>query len=66
MEIIEIKIKKKNCSSKYRGVCWDKKDKKWRAQIQIDGKSKYLGLFETEEEAYECYKKKYDELMSVF
>ena len=54
--------KRKNCSSKYRGVCWDRN--KWRARIQINGKKKHLGLFDNEEEAYECYKKVYDELMN--
>lgn len=58
--------KNKNCSSKYKGVSWCKSDKRWRAIICIGGKNKYLGEFKSEEEAYECYKKKYDELMSVF
>jgi len=58
--------KKKNCSSKYRGVSWDKRNLKWKTAISINGKNKTLGHFETEEEAYECYKKKYEELMSVF
>ena len=55
--------KRKNCSSKYRGVSWNKRDNKWEAQIRIDGKKKYLGMFHNEEDAYECYKKKYDEIM---
>lgn len=57
------KNKRKNCSSKYLGVCWNKKYKKWEAQITINYKKKHLGVFDTEEEAYECYKKAYDELM---
>ena len=40
--------KKKNSKSKYKGVRWFKKNKKWGAYK--DGK--YLGLFSTEEEAY--------------
>jgi ribosomal protein L15E len=28
----------KNTSSKYIGVCWHKKAKKWRSSIQINGK----------------------------
>ena len=55
----------KNCSSKYKGVCWDKQKNKWRASIRINSKTKNLGLFTNEEEAYECYKKKYDELMNI-
>jgi len=42
-------------ASKFKGVCWDKGTKKWRARILIDGKSKHLGLFMLEEEASEAY-----------
>ena len=55
--------KKKNCSSQYKGVCWDKQKNKWKANIAIDGKSKHLGQFDTEEEAAEAYKKKCNEIM---
>ena len=55
--------KKKNCSSKYRGVSLE--NNKWRAQISIDGKKKHLGSFDNEEEAAKAYKKKYDEIMSI-
>jgi hypothetical protein len=37
-------------SSKYEGVYWDKKNKKWAARY----KDKYLGRFKTEIEAYEA------------
>ena len=43
--------------SKFVGVSWDKKEKKWKAQIMIDRKMKYLGYFDDEKEAA-C---KYDE-----
>ena len=52
-----------NCSSQYKGVYWNKQNNKWIAQININGKVKYLGLFTNEEEAAETYKKKYDEIM---
>ena len=55
--------KKKNCSSQYRGVNWDKSSNKWKAQININGKVKYLGLFTNEEEAAETYKKINNEIM---
>ena len=47
------KGKRKASSSKYRGVSLNKrnKSKPWQAQITIDGKSKYLGSYATEEEA---------------
>jgi hypothetical protein len=55
------KNKFKNCSSKYKGVSWDRN--KWKAQIRINGKTKHLGYFDNEEEAYLAYKKVYDEIM---
>ena len=58
------KNKRKNCSSKYIGVRWFKRDKKWRAQIKIDDKDTHLGSYDTELEAAEAYKKKYDEIMN--
>ena len=45
-----------NKSSKYRGVDWHKKAKKWRARICIRGKIKHLGIFDNEEDAREEYK----------
>lgn len=44
-------FKKPNCTSKYLGVNWNEKDKRWMSRISINGKSKYLGSFLTEEEA---------------
>jgi hypothetical protein len=35
----------RNGSSGIRGVCWDKKSKKWRSSMRINGKLIYLGLF---------------------
>lgn len=37
--------------SKYRGVGWDEKNQKWRAYYCVNGKTKFLGRFESEEEA---------------
>ena len=42
-------------TSKYNGVSWENKSSKWKSQIQINGKQKYLGLFTSEEEAHEAY-----------
>jgi len=39
------------------GVSWNKRAKKYRAQIQINGKKKNLGSFLTPEEASEAYQK---------
>ena len=50
--------KDKKGSSKYTGVSWYKSSQKWRAEIKINGKGKYLGYFKTELEASEAYQKK--------
>ena len=42
-------------SSKYTGVYWSKSTNKWRAEIFIDRKKKYLGLFKDELKASEAY-----------
>jgi hypothetical protein len=42
-------------SSKYIGVHWYNRDSKWKATVMIDNKRKYLGLFNTEEEAALAY-----------
>jgi len=42
-------------SSKYPGVHLIKKYLKWKAQIKINKKIKYLGLFDTEKEASDVY-----------
>ena len=41
----------KEGASIYTGVTFDKNANKWQAQIQIDGKNHYIGLYENEEEA---------------
>ena len=46
---------KKDCSSKYVGVYWDKSRCKWASQIVVEGKLKYLGRFTNEIEAAEAY-----------
>lgn len=39
------------------GVTFDKNREKFKAQISLDGKNKFLGRYSTEEEAYNTYKK---------
>lgn len=39
-----------------QGVCFDKSRCKFQAQLKISGRSKYLGRFNTPDEAYQAYK----------
>lgn len=55
-----------NTTSKYKGVYWNKKDRRWRASIGIDGKQIYIGNFSTEIKAAEAYGKKAKELFGEF
>ena len=52
----------KGTTSRFRGVCWDKKAGKWRSQIKTNGKINYLGVFTCETEAARAYDKKAIEL----
>jgi hypothetical protein len=46
---------RKESSSKFRGVSFSKKDGKWRAGIEVKGRSINLGHFDTETEAALAY-----------
>lgn len=47
---------RKDNSSGYKGVTWDKKVKKWRARIALNGERINLGYFDSKEEAHLAYK----------
>lgn len=38
-----------------KGYCWDKNAGKWRPFIKVNGKTKNLGCFDTEQEARDAY-----------
>lgn len=44
--------KRKTNNSGLKGVCWHKRDERWRAQITVFSKVKYIGSFLTKEDAY--------------
>ena len=44
-------------TSKYKGVCWDKRYSKWKSEIMIDGKHIFLGYFKSEIESAQAYNK---------
>lgn len=48
-------IRKDNTSG-YKGVAWDARVCKWRADIKVCGKRKHLGMFSLPEVAHEAYK----------
>ena len=57
---------RKGCSSKYKGVYWHKRDKKFYARISHKGKSYHLGCFNNEILAACSYDKKAKELFGEF
>ena len=60
-----VSIRKDNTSG-YKGISFDKKKNKWHAQIRIDGKSKHLGYFDNIEEAINARKLKANEIQGLF
>jgi hypothetical protein len=59
---LEIVSNRENCNlkhikstSKYVGVYWNKRLKKWQSQIQIKRKLIYLGLYKDELDAHNAY-----------
>jgi hypothetical protein len=46
---------RRKCWSRYKGVTLNKRQKKWVAQIQADGKIKFLGCFDDEIAAARAY-----------
>ena len=58
--------KNKNGTSVYKGVCFDKKANKWKAQIQHNGQRINLGFYVDEAEAGLAYDWKASELFKEF
>jgi hypothetical protein len=57
---------RKGASSKYKGVVWDKTNKKWKASIGFNYKLIHLGRYINEKDAAMAYDKKAQELFGEF
>jgi hypothetical protein len=44
-----------NRASRYKGVTWNRANSKWMAQIGARGRNRYLGQFQSEEDAARAY-----------
>ncbi len=53
-------------TSGYKGVCFDKKHKKFMAHLTLNGKFKFIGYFETAAEASDAYFQKAKEVFGEF
>lgn len=53
---------RKNKTSRYTGVCWDKQNNKWHSSISINNKRTHLGFFKCELKAHYIYIKKLKEI----
>lgn len=49
--------------SKYRGVSWTARDKKWRAIVYVAGQQVYAGMYHTQKAAAAAYDEKARELL---
>lgn len=57
MQNIQSSRKRTTGTSKYKGVHWFRRDGKWYSKIQIRGKQRHLGGFESEIDAAKAYDK---------
>lgn len=54
--------KRKNSTSKYIGVCWKERDKRWLSRIRHNFKDVVIGWYKSEIEAAKAYNKKATEI----
>jgi len=45
----------KKTSSKYKGVYWHKRNKKWMTKLKLNRKTIYIGIFDNEDDAGQAY-----------
>jgi hypothetical protein len=53
-------------ASGFKGATWDKRQRKWKAQIMAHGRKLAIGSFDSAEAAHEAYKAKALELFGEF
>jgi hypothetical protein len=55
-----------NCRSRYKGISWHKRQKKWAVRIGKRGKGIHLGSFDDQIEAAVAYDRKAEKLFGEF
>jgi len=60
------RAKTRNGTSRFKGVHFCTRDRKWRAQIGVDGERRFIGDFDDEVEAARAYDRKAAELFGEF
>ena len=58
--------KRSNNTCGFKGVTYNKQAKKYKAQIRIDGKTKFLGYFKTAKDASKAYEEAAKKYHGVF
>ncbi len=58
--------RKSTLSSRFKGVSWNSERQCWRANIRIDGRTRFLGQFDDEKDAASAYDAKARELFGEF
>ena len=58
--------KKQAGSSQYKGIYWNKQNKRWHVQLQVDGKKKWLGYYANEEDARLAYENGVSKYQGIF
>ncbi len=53
-------------TSPYKGVDWRAKKQQWRARIKVDGRARFLGYFDTAEDAARAYNRAAAEIRGEF
>jgi hypothetical protein len=58
--------KRRNCSSRFKGVCWNKQHKKWKVEIAFEYRHMYVGCFDDEVDAARAYDRSAKKIFTTF